>query len=159
MVPVEPSGLSASRAVMLTTGWSSLMTVPAALVVPSVAPLGVDRTTENCSVSSMRWSATACTVSVLRSSPALKLTVPLVAPVKSSALVPLEVACCSVQATVLFPRVVLRTTVNAMGVLAEVVPSALAASVAVMPITGVSSLVMVPEAMAVPITAPVACDR
>ena len=85
MPPVAPSATTAAVAAMPTIGRSSLAMVPAAVAVPSSAPTGADSTTLKVSASSIVLSAATLTVTVLLDSPDAKLTVPVVAPLKSSA--------------------------------------------------------------------------
>ncbi len=82
VVAIDPGILST------TPDGSSLRTVPLAVVVPSVAPEALDRTTLNVSSGSTVVSPATLTVIVLLVSPAAKLTIPVgkVPPVKSLAL-------------------------------------------------------------------------
>ena len=155
VVPLLPSIRLALVAAMLTVGRSSLaMVAVATLPAPSEDPRVPDRRTLKLSFSSMVLSATTLTVMVLLVSPARKLTTPLVAPLKSAAVV---VPCSTVHDTSEVPSALLRLTVKVNGVVPPV-PSALLAAVATMDTAGRSSFRMVPADDAVPSVAPTAPD-
>ena len=112
-----------------------------ALPVPIVAPLALLSTTLKVSLSSTVLSAFTFSVMVLLVSPAAKLTVPLVLPLRSSAL---AVPGWKAQLTLaLLPVEPLRLTVKLTGVLPPLLPSLTDDATALMLRLGMSSLRMV----------------
>src|SRR4051794_16408123 len=137
--------------------------VPVALAVPRVAPVeGLESLTVKPSFGSTVLSPATLTVMVLLVSPAAKLMLPegSTPPAKSAALAGLVPEPATVQAVLAAPVVSpVRVTVKVKGVVVPAAPSALLALAAAIdncaPVMVVSSLVMVPVALAVPRVAPV----